>query len=146
MKTNGNGNGKVTTGRPRKVFDLRQVEALGSIGCSQAEIASVLGCHVRTVESRLATDGEFSRAYKKGLTAMKKALRRRQFELALGGNASLLIWLGKTVLGQHETVQTESAVTVKGGSEKMTPEEQVKVWKGMMANKLNEHDRARERG
>jgi hypothetical protein len=35
------------------------------------------------------------------------ALRSKQFELALAGNPTMLIWLGKQVLGQRDKIDQE---------------------------------------
>ena len=35
------------------------------------------------------------------------SLRRKQYEVALSGNPSMLIWLGKNVLGQSDQVQQD---------------------------------------
>lgn len=41
-------------------------------------------------------------AYKKGFADLKKSLRRKQIERAESGNATMLIWLGKQLLGQRD--------------------------------------------
>lgn len=94
-------------GRPRLTFDLRQVEELGRIQSTQAELAAVLGCGLSTVKDRLATDPEFSAAYKEGLESGKSSLRRLQWKSAVGGNVTMQIWLGKQYLGQQDKQMTE---------------------------------------
>ena len=49
----------------------------------------------------------FSDLVAKGRSETKQALRRAQIKLALGGNATMLIWLGKNILGQQETPQAQ---------------------------------------
>ena len=94
-------------GRPRVVFDLRQVEDLGKIQSTHAELAAVLGVSVDTVERRLRDDLEFRGAYEKGLEHGKSSLRRIQWKAALGGNITMQIWLGKQYLGQQDRRVTE---------------------------------------
>ena len=94
-------------GRPRLVFDLRQVEDLGRIQSTHSELAAVLGCHLDTVKDRLKNDPEFSTAYQKGLEHGKSSLRRIQWKNALGGNTTMQIWLGKQYLGQQDRRVTE---------------------------------------
>src|SRR5574340_382564 len=94
-------------GRPRLSFDLRQVEELGKIQSTQAELAAVLGCGLSTVKQRLACDAQFSAAYERGLEAGKSSLRRLQWKTALGGNVTMQIWLGKQYLGQRDRQQSE---------------------------------------
>ena len=99
--------GKHAGGRPRLVFDLRQVEDLGKIQSTHSELAAVLGCSLDTVKDRLRNDPEISTAYQKGLEHGKSSLRRIQWKNALGGNTTMQIWLGKQYLGQTDRRITE---------------------------------------
>jgi transcriptional regulator with XRE-family HTH domain len=101
-------------GRPRLEFDLRQVEELGKIQSTQAELAAVLGCSVDTVKDRLKCDPEFSAAYIKGLESGKASLRRLQWKAALGGNITMQIWLGKQYLAQSDRQSTLLGQDPKG--------------------------------
>jgi AraC-like DNA-binding protein len=83
-------------GRPRKVVNVRQVEKLAAIMCSHAEIATVVGCSEDTLTRR------FADAIKKGREQAGQSLKKAQFKLALGGNPTMLIWLGKQYLGQRD--------------------------------------------
>lgn len=97
------------TGRPRLEFDLRQVEQLGAIMCTDEEIAGVLGCNVDTIRER-KKEPEFSGALEKGRATGKASLRRIQWNTAKGGNATMQIWLGKQWLGQRDRQDVESLV------------------------------------
>jgi hypothetical protein len=90
---------RTKTGRPLKNIDPRQVEQLAAIQCSYAEMAAVLGCDPSTLTKR------FSQAIKKGRESGKSSLKRAQFKAALGGNATMLIWLGKQYLEQRDYQQ-----------------------------------------
>jgi len=90
------------TGRPRKRVDAKLIEKLAKIMASRAEIAAIAGCSVSTLDRR------FDAAIKRGNDHAKASLRRRQFECAMAGNVTMLIWLGKQWLGQADKVQTES--------------------------------------
>lgn len=94
-------------GRPRLEFDLRQVEELGRIQSTQAELAAVLGCSVDTVKDRVANDEGFSTAYKRGLENGKSSLRRLQWKLALKGSVPMAIFLGKNYLAQSDRLASE---------------------------------------
>jgi hypothetical protein len=94
-------------GRPRLIFDLRQVEELGKIQSTQGELAAVLGCGLSTVKDRIANDEEFAAAYERGREAGKSSLRRLQWKAALGGNITMQIWLGKQYLGQSDRQTVE---------------------------------------
>lgn len=87
---------KAKTGRPLAKIDPAQVEQLAAIQCSYAEMAAVLGCDPKTLSNR------FSQAIEKGREVGKSSLKRAQFKMAMGGNATMLIWLGKQHLGQHD--------------------------------------------
>jgi len=114
--------GKHPGGRPRLQFDVRQVEELGRIQSTQAELAAVLGCGLTTVKERLESDPEFAAAYESGLEAGKSSLRRLQWKSALGGNIAMQIWLGKQYLGQRD-VQSTELTGAKG--ERLIPAETV---------------------
>lgn len=92
-------------GRPRIKIDYEAVEKLASIGCTQEEIADFLGCSVRT----LLRNKKFCQTYKRGISHSKRSLRRMQFDKASKGNTTMLIWLGKQMLGQREKVEQTMA-------------------------------------
>jgi len=82
--------------RPRKKIDPLQVEELAVIGCPNAEIAGILGCDEAILCRR------FDRAIRKGQLRRNIALRRKMYELAMSGNATMLVWLGKLCLAQTD--------------------------------------------
>jgi hypothetical protein len=88
-------------GRPKKNIDENQVVKLAAINCSYAEMAAVLDCDEKTLSNR------FSQAIKKGRETGKMSLKRKQYEVAMGGNVTMLIWLGKQMLGQSDRTQIE---------------------------------------
>jgi len=94
-------------GRPRIKIDYKQVEQLAAMQCTDEEIAAVLGVERSTIKRRKKDDDEFCTAYKKGKERGKASLRRMQFKVAEGGNATMLIWLGKQYLGQSDKTQQE---------------------------------------
>jgi hypothetical protein len=101
-------------GRPRKEIDQRTFEELCKIQCTLAEIAGVLRVSEDTVERWCEREyGEgFAEVYKKHSAGGKSSLRRQQFALAMKGNATMLIWLGKQYLGQTDrTDRTEGDVS-----------------------------------
>ena len=73
------------------------------------EMASVLRCDATTIGRRFR--GEVER----GQSEMKVGLRRKQFELAMQGNVTLLIFLGKALLGQSDKGRGESPGEVDRG-------------------------------
>ena len=87
--------------RPRKEIDGRKVTQLAKIGCTVEEIASVMDCSKDTLERR------FAALIKRGKECFKMSLRRLQFKAAKEGNATMLVWLGKNVLGQKDVQALE---------------------------------------
>jgi hypothetical protein len=94
-------------GRPKKEINYDTVEKLARIMCTQEEIAAVLDISVRTLQR----DEEFCRIYKKGQELGKASLRRSQYNLAMSGNATMLVWLGKQLLDQSDKQTHEVDVT-----------------------------------
>ena len=92
-------------GRPKKAIDFEQLQKLCGIFCTQEECASVLKVHVETIDRNCKDagfTGGFSEYYKIHSAAGKASLRRMQFKSAMGGNTSMLIWLGKQYLRQTD--------------------------------------------
>ena len=91
---------KKSVGRPKKYqIDKEQVTKLASFGCTNLEIASFFGCeetHIRKNYSEFLT---------KGKERGKIRLRQMQWSAAEGGNVTMLIWLGKQILGQTDKTE-----------------------------------------
>jgi hypothetical protein len=85
--------------RPKKNIDPEQVKKLAAIQCSYAEMAAVLGCDESTLTRR------FAQVIKEGREQGKMSLKRKQYEVAMAGNCTMLIWLGKNILGQKEAAE-----------------------------------------
>ena len=99
--------------RPCKPVNDEELLKLVSMGCTYPEIAGWFGVSERTVE-RWAASEERKGIFESGRANMKISLRRAQLEAATNGNAAMLIWLGKTQLGQKDTtysVTTELPAT-----------------------------------
>lgn len=89
-------------GRPPKVLDAAAAFKLGLLGCTDAEIAAFHEVSTELVRQRKHSDPEFLAALEKGRSAIKMSLRRKQIRLALKGNVTMLVWLGKQLLGQSD--------------------------------------------
>jgi len=94
--------GRHPGGRPRIEFDLRQVEELARIGCTEEDMGAVLGVSVDTIQRRKRSSAEFRGIIEKGQASLRNSLRRLQVKKALEGNVTMLIWLGKQLLGQSD--------------------------------------------
>ena len=85
--------------RPRKPIDEEKLFLLASLGLTTAEIAAVLECSPDTLERNYAEE------MAEGKSKCKASLRRKQYELAMAGNPTMLIWLGKNMLGQSDKTE-----------------------------------------
>lgn len=88
-------------GQPEKEIDLKQVEAICQLQVTDEELASVLGVSRKTIERRKERD-DFREAMERGRSKGLVSLRRAQYQTAIGGNATMLIWLGKIWAGQKD--------------------------------------------
>ena len=84
-----------------------QIQKLAQLGCTQREMASVLNVSRSTLDRRL-TEPAFRDALEAGDANLNVSLRRKQVELALAGDRTMLIWLGKQRLGQADKVMHAS--------------------------------------
>ena len=83
-------------GRDKTVVPPEEVFKLAQLGCKDNEIADWFGITDSTLRY------QFTDELLKGREALKQTLRRAQIEVALKGNATMLIWLGKNILGQSD--------------------------------------------
>jgi hypothetical protein len=87
---------EVGRGITKKVVFDADVYKLAAMGCSNVEIARWFEIDQNTL------DYNFKTILAKGREDLKQSLRRAQIKLALSGNATMLIWLGKNILGQSD--------------------------------------------
>ena len=105
--------------RPLKKINEAQVYKLSRIGCTTAEIATILETSPDTLERRFAV------TLRKGREKMKSSLRRMQYRVAMTRDRTMLIWLGKQYLGQKE-----SDTTYKIDLDKLTNEQLLRLANG----------------
>jgi hypothetical protein len=109
--------------RPFKEPDVSEevLHRLAAICCTMNEISAVSGLSVDTLERNYAD------IIKSGREIGKATLRREQYRLAMLGNPTMLIWLGKQLLGQRDKAEItveEADVSFDGLS---TPSSQLTV-------------------
>jgi hypothetical protein len=80
----------------QKVVPPDEVFYLASLGATNREIADWFGVHENTISYN------FKDYIAKAKEETKQKLRQAQIKLALTGNAVMLIWLGKNMLGQSD--------------------------------------------
>jgi len=88
--------GKVV-GRDKKPVPSGDVFKLAAIGMKDIEIAEWFGIDGNTLRYN------FSVELIKGRNTLVQSLRRKQIEVAMSGNPTMLIFLGKNLLGQSDS-------------------------------------------
>jgi hypothetical protein len=89
-------------GRQFIEIDEDKLEKLAALGLTNAECAAILDCSPDTLERNYKETMAWGRSHRDA------SLRRKQFEIALAGNPTMLIWLGKQYLGQSDKTPGES--------------------------------------
>ncbi len=102
-------------GRPRKEIDWVEFDDLCRVQCTLAEISAHFSVSEDTIERRVFEQygTTFAELFAQKRKAGFVSLRRKQFELAMMGNPTMLIWLGKQVLGQSDQTHLRAEVSCK---------------------------------
>ena len=77
-------------------------------GFRWSDIAAELDISARTLRRYRAVNPGIDHAYQKGLARMRRSLRSKQYEIAMKGNVTMLIFLGKNELDQADKKDTRS--------------------------------------
>lgn len=93
-------------GRNKTVIPEEEFSKLAELHCTWQEISDWYRVPVSTLRDN------FADLYEKGTTKTKQRLRQAQLKLALNGDRSMLIWLGKNILGQSDQPINTDAVGV----------------------------------
>lgn len=83
-------------GDNKRVVTTRIVSELAGLHCTLQEIADITGTKPDTLKNH------FAETIEKARSEAKSQLRKAQWKLALSGNATMQIWLGKNILGQSD--------------------------------------------
>ena len=86
-------------GRPPKEFTEDQVELIKTLArchCPDSEIAAAIGCGEATLQRH------FDALLKEQREIGKSNIRAKQFRMAMNGDRTMLIWIGKQILNQRE--------------------------------------------
>ena len=93
----------VGRGANRKVVPPDEVWKLAAMGCTLEEMSDWFQVKPDTLKYN------FAEYIAKGRAELKRRLRAAQLKVAIGGNATMQIWLGKNILGQSDAPQDSSA-------------------------------------
>lgn len=136
--------GKNLGGRPRIEIDLDQLKNMVRIQCTAEECAGVFECSVDTIDNRLKEAGYagFSEFYKIHSAEGKASLRRSQWKAAEKGNAAMLIWLGKNMLGQRDNLELSGpkGAPIQTITREMTEDEAAASYQAMLDDPLSATD------
>ena len=99
--------------KPMSEKEFKQLIELIKIQCTRDEVCEVLGMSDTTLTRRIAErkiEGvtNFEALYKKHQGEGKASLRREQWKAAQSGNPTMLVWLGKQVLGQKDRQEVDN--------------------------------------
>ncbi len=118
--------GQNAKGAERKELDMEELEKLCGLQCTIKDIAGWFGVTSQTVDNRIAdterrysydlkdlkghiiekrTDVTFREAMELGYAKGRVSLRRHQMKAAEEGQPTMLVWLGKNVLGQKDNLE-----------------------------------------
>jgi hypothetical protein len=102
-------------GRPKIEFDEKDWKLL-NVCCQfkhyEEDIASLLDVSLSTMKRRIREryDCSFEQYRRKILSRTKQNLFQKQYEVAMSGNVSMLIWLGKQWCGQTDKVENHHMI------------------------------------
>ena len=82
-------------------FTPEDLEKLALLSHSIEEVAAVFDVAKRTVQ-RYLKKRDYADAFERGKGKRRVSLKRAQYQLAMKGNCTMLIWLGKNELGQSD--------------------------------------------
>ena len=89
---------------PKVVIDPVQLGKLAELCCTLEEVAAYFRTTVVTVKFRLKKD-PLKTIWESGLARGRISIRRAQFQAALAGDRTMLIWIGKQLLAQTDKVE-----------------------------------------
>lgn len=85
-------------------IDWDQVDKMCAIHCTGEEQAAILGIDYDTLNRRCKKEKKrsFADYFAEKRSSGRMSLRRKQYTVAMDGNPTMLIWLGKNWLGQSD--------------------------------------------
>ena len=100
------GGARPRAGRKAIKIDLRELEKVYALQCTDAEVASFFKVSPRTIERRKRQPA-FAEAMERGRASGRTSVRRMLFSQAAKGNVAAAIFLAKNVLGYKDFVNNE---------------------------------------
>lgn len=98
----------IKPGANRIEIDMEEVKKLCAIHCTKADVSGWFDVSDDTIERRCKELGfTWSEFFERYSASGRISLRRKQFQVAIDGNVSMLIWLGKQFLHQTDSRQID---------------------------------------
>jgi hypothetical protein len=91
-------------GRPKAILNWKKIAEYIQAGCSTVEISAKFGVDVTTLHDRCVEDNgkNYSLFSQENKSKGDVLLRKIQFDKAIKGDNTMIIWLGKNRLGQRD--------------------------------------------
>ena len=104
-----------TAGRPEAIIDWNKVKKYLQAQCDSVGIAGLLGISVDTLYNRCKTDNnmDYSAFAAEKKSEGKELLRGKQFSVAMEGDKTMLVWLGKQYLQQRDKSEIDHTVKIE---------------------------------
>jgi hypothetical protein len=101
-------------GRPKVSIDWDEVGELLEAGATAESIALAIGIDTKTLYNRCEADTKvtFSAFSQQKKARGIESLRVKQYQVAMEGDKTMLIWLGKQRLGQSDKTETKNEHTI----------------------------------
>lgn len=101
-------------GRPEIIIDWKKVDQLLEAGCHTTEIASYFGVSTDSFYNRCLKDKgiNFSAYSQEKRRRGDSLLRAKQYEVAMKGDKTMLVWLGKNRLDQKDEMNLTTPLNV----------------------------------
>lgn len=95
-------------GRPEIFIDWSKLDGFLALGATLLDCSDLMDISEDTIERVIKKKHKlrFSEYREKKMSGMRIRLRQKQYDVAMKGNVTMLIWLGKQMLGQTDKVMT----------------------------------------
>jgi len=102
------------SGRPRKKIDWDEVDKMLSMGALGTEVAAYFDMHAVTFYDRVQAEKgvDFTQYCSQKHSRRDLSLRLKQFQLAMDGNTTMLVFLGKALLNQTEKQEVDFRINI----------------------------------
>lgn len=85
-------------------IDWKMLDGLLQFGARLVDCSELMQCSDETIQRRIRDkyDITFTEYRNRKLSKTRLRLAQKQFDLAMEGNTTMLVWLGKNLLGQTD--------------------------------------------